>query len=123
MCGTQSDKDKETLDGPIRAPLYNVGNKIMGFAIHYPVSGIVKGMNWNVVNLEWEYYIENGEGYDGKIKEGKILRFDDAVWMIVSGKWNRYLELMKEAYEIESSVRKMISHETKKEEGCEDCDK
>ena len=107
MCGMQG-KDREALDAPIRAPLYNVGDKIMGFAIHYPVSGIVKDVQWNVVNLEWDYYIKNDEGYDGKIKEGKILRFDEVVWVDVSEKWDRYLQLMKEAAEIESECRKML---------------
>lgn len=117
MCGMKNNDDN---DRPIKAPLYNVGDKIMGFAIHYPVSGVVNDMQWNVVNLEWEYYIGNDEGYDGKIKEGKILKFDETIWNDISAKWNRYLQLMKEAAEIESECRKMLravgTKDTKKEE-------
>lgn len=104
----QGDKDRDALDGPIRDPLYNVGDKIMGFATHYPVSGAVKNIRWNDVNLEWEYFIENGDGFDGKIKESKILKFDQIIWDYIEAKWKIYLKLMGDAAEIELECRKLL---------------
>ena len=95
-------------DEPIKPPLYKTGDKIMGFAIHYPVSGIIKDMKWNGVNLEWEYFIKNDDGFDGKIKEGKILQFDQNIWDDIQTKWEIYLKLMKDAAAIELECRKLL---------------
>jgi len=95
-------------DKPIRAPIYNVGDKIMGFGLHYPISGTIKDMKWNTVNLEWEYFVENDDGYDGKIKEGKILRFDQIIWDDVETKWEKYIQLMKDASAIELECKKLL---------------
>lgn len=95
-------------DEPTRDPLFSVGDKIMGFGMHFPVSGTIKDMKWNSVNLEWEYFIENCDGYDGKIKEDKILRFDQTIWDNVETKWGKYLKIMEDAATIESECRKLL---------------
>lgn len=104
ISGMQNDK-------PIKDPLYNVGEKIMGFGIHFPVSGKIKDMKWNTVDLEWEYFVENDEGYEGKIKERKILKFDQLIWNEVEKKWENYLQLMKDAAAIELECRKLLRKE------------
>lgn len=96
-------------DVPIRDPLHQVGDTVMGFAMHYPVCGKIKDRKWNIVNLEWEYFIENDDGFDGKIKENKILKFDDNVWKQVKSYWDEYLRLMNSAHEIEKNCRKLLS--------------
>jgi hypothetical protein len=89
-------------------PLHNIEDKIMGFATHYPVSGTITNMQWNSVNLEWEYFINNDDGFDGKIKERHILPFDKAVWDYIEAKWKIYLQLLKDASEIELECRKLL---------------
>jgi hypothetical protein len=98
----QHDEDKQ------EPPLYKIENKIMGFAIHYPVSGTIKNIQWNSVNLEWEYFIKNDDGFDGKITERNILKFDQAVWEYIEARWKIYLQLLKDASEIELDVRTLL---------------
>lgn len=95
-------------DTPIRPPLYNIGDKMMGFADHYPVSGTIEDRKWNVVDLQWEYFIKNDDGYDGKIKEGKILTFDQIIWNDVEEKWNRYVKMLQDAAQIELECRRLL---------------
>lgn len=101
MYGMQDDK-------PTKNPVFSVGDKIMGFGLHYPISGTIKDMKWNTVDLEWEYFVENNDGYDGKIKEGKILRFDQIIWDDVETKWENYVQLMKDAAAIELECKKLL---------------
>jgi len=89
-------------------PLHNKGDKIMGFATHYPVSGTITNMQRNSVNLEWEYFIKNDDGFDGKIKERHILPFDQVTWDYIESKWKKYLQLLKDAADIESECRKLL---------------
>ncbi len=95
-------------DKPISLPLHKEGDLVMGFHIHYPVSGIIKGMIWNIVNLEWEYFIDNDDGFDGKIKEGSILKYDIEIWNKVENRWRKYLGLMKEAADIKSECKTLL---------------
>lgn len=95
-------------DVPIRDPLHQVGDMVMGFTEHYPVCGKIKNRRWNVVNLEWEYFIENNDGFDGKMKEIKILKFDDNIWKQVKSYWGEYLILMNSAHEIEKNCRGLL---------------
>jgi len=101
-------------DVPMKDPLYQVGHIVMGFTEHYPVCGRIKDRKWNVVNLEWEYFIENDDGFDGKIKENKILKFDDNIWKQVKLYWSEYLRLMNSAHEIDKNCRRLLSVEYKK---------
>lgn len=98
----------EILDQPSVRHKYEIGDNVMGFSMHFPVSGKIKDMYWSLINGEWEYSIENSNEFAGKIKERKILKFDPDIWNIVEAKWKRYLEILKEAELLEKECRNIL---------------
>lgn len=99
---------------PDKLPLYKAGDMVMGFAIHYPVSGKIKGLNYNLVDLEWEYFIENDDGYDGKLRERKIIKFGKELWDEIEKKWDRAVELMTDAGKLKGECMSMLRDEFKR---------
>ncbi len=99
---------QDIIEQHVKPPQFKIGDMVMGFAIHFPVSGKIKDLKYNVVQMEWEYFIENDNGYDGKLKERKILRLDPESWRAVEEKWNRALELMKDADKLMKDCKNML---------------